>query len=194
MEYPNTRASSMNRVNIILITLLLLASGLICWLLWPTPPILANVSIVVPDSAKIASEARIGFVKYDYDKFVKEFGATYRDTAHFSVTDTNWVQAFLEAITDTTHGEIILPEMSTDVTLNFAGVDSLSQIEYQIGISLHENFIPPPINIRRHAIIDTFILDFPPPDTITTGVDPDLLWKVGGGMFILGMLVMAMAN
>jgi hypothetical protein len=184
----------MNRVILILIFLLLLASGVICWLLWPKPPVLARANISAPDSATIAEQARIGFVRYDYDKFVKEFGQTYRDTTRHSVNDTNWVEAFLEAITDTSHGEIILPEMSSDVSLNFSGVDSLSQIEYQIGIALHEKFIPPPINIRRHAVIDTFILDFPPPDTITTGVDPDLLWKVGGGGVILGMLIMALAN
>jgi hypothetical protein len=195
MEFPNTRANLVKRLNLILVVLLLLAIGTIIWQLWPKPPTYGHVTINPNDSAKIASDARIGFVKYDYEKFVKEFGSAYNDTNRIPVYDTTWVQALLEAFTDTVgtdSGTITLPELVDDVRLNFEGIDSLSKIEYHIGIGLTERFIPPPLRMSRFAVLDTFILDFPPPDTIRTGVNADLLWKVGGGMFILGMLAMGM--
>ncbi len=187
----------MNKLLIILVLLLLIAGGIIARLLWPKPEPPIHISISSADSAAIVEQAWIGFVKYDYDKFVEQFGQVYKDTSRIPVYDTTYVKALIAAFTDTSaedSGSIILPEMNTDVQLSFAGVDSSTEVKYQIEIALNENFIPPPLDIRRHAVLDSLILEFPPQDTVFVHVDSDLLWKVAAGSFVLGMLTLAVVN
>ncbi len=157
----------------------------------PTP-----IEVVMPaDTADIVSTARIGWVKYDYKKFLKEFGSIYKDTNWTRLSDTNWVDYLRDIPGDSTDTEFIeLPMSTEDSYLTFSGKDTITDVEYELGIHLYETFIPPPLDITRRAVIDSFIIDIPEPDTILVRVNPDLVWKVGGISFILGMITLAIVS
>ena len=90
----------------------------------------SDTTYIKPDTASIVANARHGWLEYDYNEFVREFGSTYRDTNWTLLDSIKW------NIRDSIR-YIDIPYMEVDTTFEFSRKDSVKKWEFGAKLDLH---------------------------------------------------------